>query len=124
MHRSVCSGLPGYTSNRRIRMYGLVHHAGWEQLPSPDIVDDSGSWQFGACTINMPGPIPNGGSASLFVGASWGAEGIYTTVDGLVPGNSYSFGFYWASIASYNCTGTEYTTDPSELISDDWERSL
>ena len=46
---------------------------GWDEINTPDILDESGSWQLGGCILDLSGPPPGGGGISLFAATGTGA---------------------------------------------------
>ena len=87
--------------------------AGFTAFPpafTPDIIDDSGNWPGGGCSItNLSGLSPAGNNMTMLVSDVGGyAEGITTTVTELTPGQEYAFGVYWEQM-TVSCSGLVYS---------------
>ena len=108
--------------------------SGWSIVePSPGITDPSGTWVGLPCTIDHDGESPGGGNMVL-IGGTGGPpaafESMVTTVSGLDPSLTYSFGVYWHYATS--CLPT-FNFEPADLFitvdgmdftfsgSDEWE---
>ncbi len=80
--------------------------ADWEMIQTPDMTDDSGTWFFGSCDLEISGPSPGIGGAYTVM-ASNGPnynEGISTMIGGLDTNQQYSFGLLWEAITITDCS--------------------